>query len=87
VDGDVFNGAEANTEVPLQARYGESTGVIERGMSEERRTGTWEALLLHREVSGGRTCQRTRRMSDGRQGVGSAHSTLRTGKPATWGRG
>lgn len=45
MDGDVFNGAEAHTEVPLQARYGESTGVIERGMNEERRTGTWEALL------------------------------------------
>ena len=45
-DGDVFNGAEANTEVPLQARYGESAGVIERGMYEERRSGTWEALFI-----------------------------------------
>ena len=46
VDGDVFNGAKATTEVPLSARYGESTGVIERGMNKERRTGTWEALHI-----------------------------------------
>jgi len=36
---------QPNTEVPILARYGESTGVIERGMNEERYTGTWEALL------------------------------------------
>ena len=79
---------QPTTEVPLSARYGESTGVIERGMDEERRTGTLRPGSVHRlggpayptgEFSGGRTCQRTGRMSNGSQGVGSTHSTLRTG--------
>jgi hypothetical protein len=31
----------------------------------------------------GKICQQQRRISEGESGVGSAHSTLRTGEPAT----
>jgi hypothetical protein len=37
--------------------------------------------MLH-GITHGKTCQRQRRMSEGARGVGSAHSTPRTGKPA-----
>jgi hypothetical protein len=36
-DDDAFNVAEVTTETPLLARCGESAGVIEHGMSKERR--------------------------------------------------
>ena len=69
------------------ARYGESAGVIARGMYEERRTGTWEAQHVPSEYLTVEQDNKQGGLFHDMQGVGSAHSTRRTGEPSTGGRG
>ncbi len=78
------------------------SGSLEHGMYVEKRRRTWEALsspigCIGAGVSVGLAKGKRGRLMDRilkgevpprvRQGVGSAHSTPRSGEPATWGRG
>jgi len=86
-DGDVVNETEANTKGSLGVRFrrvcrGPRTWHAWRGAS-----GTWEAPTAPVMKMAGRFIQSEKRMADGGEGVGSAHSTLRAGEPSTWGRG
>ena len=93
--------AEAYTKGAVRRVPGRPAGVEERGMYVEKRRRTWEALsspigCIGSAVSVGLTKGKRGRPMDRilrelspwvRQGVGSAHSTPRSGEPATWGRG
>ena len=81
----MFNVTEVNTKESLKVRFlracrGQRTWHVWREVS-----GTWETLLVPAKT--GKSYQSIKRKAEDQQGVGLTHSTPRSGKPATWGRG
>jgi len=85
-DDDVFNVTEVNTKKSLMVRFrrvcrGPRTWHVWREVA-----GTWELLQVPVNLAG-REVQSKKRLTEDLQEVGLTHSTPRSGKPATWGRG
>ena len=81
----MLNDTEVNTKESLEVRFwrtcrGQRTWHVWREV-----VGTWETLSV--PAKAGKSYQSKKRKTEDEQGVGLTHSTPKTGKPATWGRG
>lgn len=81
----MFNVTEVNTKESLKVRFrracrGQRTWHVWREVS-----GTWETLPV--PAKSGKSYQSKKRKAEDHQGVGLTHSTPRTGKPTTRGKG